>query len=99
MIKPEKKSKRDGEVEIMRSDECTFLVMRGDYNKEQIIAAAIEECQIDAEESEDWLKMTNYYQTWYKTSPIGGQEGYSNWHHPRNEPCRGAYFASVLQWD
>lgn len=97
--KPVNKSKRDGEVEIMYSDDARFLVMRGDYTKDEIIAAAIEECQIDTEEAEDWARITNYYQCWYKISPIGGPEGYARWHHPRDVPCRGAYFASVLQWD
>ncbi|CDK75466.1 hypothetical protein [Klebsiella pneumoniae IS22] len=54
---------------------------------------------IDAEGAEDFASSARYYQCWYKVSPIGGQEGYSGWHHPRDTPCRGAYFASVLQWD
>ncbi|WP_230118501.1 hypothetical protein [Serratia marcescens] len=93
-----RKSPRDGECELMRSDDAQFLVMRGNYTAEQIIKAATDQGEIDQDDSESW-QMANYYQTHYKISPIGGAEGYSNWHHPRDTPCRGSYFASVLQWD
>ncbi|SMP80950.1 hypothetical protein SAMN02744783_04763 [Serratia sp. CC22-02] len=92
------KKRKDGECEFMRSDDAQFLVMRGNYTAEQIIAAAVEQGEIGQEDSVDW-QMANYYQTHYKISPIGGADGYGNWHHPRDTPCRGSYFASVLQWD
>ena len=64
-----------------------------------VIQASVSQDVIDAEGAEDFASSARYYQCWYKVSPIGGQEGYSGWHHPRDTPCRGAYFASVLQWD
>lgn len=97
VVKPEKKQKNDGSVDTMNSDDARFIVMRGDYTAEQILSAAIEQGEIEPEDKEDWSCAT-YYQTWYKSSPIGGQEGYSRWNHPRETPCRGAYFASVLEW-
>lgn len=99
VTKPQKPGKNDGECDYLTSDDARFLVMRGDYTSDQILKAALEQNVIDDDGAEDFKNSARYYQCWYKVSPIGGQEGYSGWHHPRNEPCRGAYFASVLQWD
>lgn len=99
LIKPTGKGKNDGVCDYLRSDEARFLVMRGDYDEASIIQAAVVQNAIDSEGAEDFASSARYYQCWYKTSPIGGQQGYSCWHHPRDTPCRGAYFASVLQWD
>ncbi|MDE1188532.1 MAG: hypothetical protein PW844_18975 [Pantoea sp.] len=97
VVKPEKKQKHDGAVDLMFSDEARFIVMRGDYTAERMLQAAVEQSVISPDH-DDW-KGARYYQTWYKSSPIGGQGGYSRWNHPRDTPCRGAYFASVLEWD
>ena len=99
VTKPTSKGKFDGAVDSLCSDEARFLVMRGDYSEADIIQASVSQDVIDAESAEDFASSARYYQCWYKVSPIGGQEGYSGWHHPRDTPCRGAYFASVLQWD
>lgn len=99
IIKPKNKGKFDGAVDYLCSDEARFLVMRGDYSEAEIIQAAVSQDVIDVEGAEDFAFSARYYQCWYKVSRIGGQEGYSVWHHPRDTPCRGAYFASVLQWD
>ncbi|MFP9227564.1 hypothetical protein [Pectobacterium cacticida] len=99
LIKPTKKGKNDGVVDYLTSDDCRFLVMRGDYTEADIIQAAVSQNVIDSDDARMWSHGVRYYQTWYKTSPIGGQDGYSNWHHPRDTPCRGAYFASTLCWD
>lgn len=97
LIKPEGKSKLDGAVDYLCNDDERFLTMRGDYSLADIIQAAVEQNVIDSESAADWAE-ARYYQTWYKASPVGGQDGYSLWHHPRDTPCRGAYFASVLVW-
>lgn len=99
VTKPTSKGKFDGAVDYLCSDEARFLVMRGDYSEADIIQASVVQNVIDAEGAEDFASSARYYQCWYKVSPIGGQDGYRGWHHPRDTPCRGAYFASVLQWD
>lgn len=99
IIKPKNKGKNDGACEYLYSDEARFLVMRGDYSEADIIQAAVTQNVIDVEGAEDFASSARYYQSWYKVSPIGGQGGYATWHHPLSAPCRGAYFASVLQWD
>ncbi|GJL33551.1 hypothetical protein TUM17576_03710 [Enterobacter hormaechei] len=99
LIKPASKGKNDGVCDYLCSDEARFLVMRGDYDEASIIQASVVQNVIDSDGAEDFASSARYYQCWYKTSPIGGQQGYSCWHHPRDTPCRGAYFASVLQWD
>ncbi len=99
VIKPTSKGKFDGVVDYLCSDDTRFLVMRGDYSEADIIRASVLQNVIDVEGAGDFTSSARYYQCWYKVSPIGGQEGYSGWHHPRDTPCRGAYFASVLQWD
>ena len=99
VTKPTSKGKFDGAVDYLCSDEARFLVMRGDYSEADIIQASVSQDVIDAEGAEDFASSARYYQCWYKVSPIGGQEGYSGCHHPRDTHCRGAYFASVLQWD
>ena len=98
VTKPTSKGKFDGAVDYLCSDEARFLVMRGDYNEADIIQASINQDVIDVESAQDFASSARYYQCWYKVSPIGGQEGYSGWHHPRDTPCRGAYFASGLPW-
>ncbi|WP_339098630.1 hypothetical protein V6917_07185 [Pectobacterium brasiliense] len=99
LIKPTKKGQHDGIVEYLTSDDCRFLVMRGDHTEADIIQAAVNQNIIDSYDAEVWARAARYYQSWYKTSPLCGQEGYANWHHPRDTPCRGAYFASTLCWD
>ncbi|WP_034948986.1 hypothetical protein [Erwinia oleae] len=98
VIKPANKQKLDGLVDTMSSEDARFILMRGDYTAEQIIKAAIDQGDIEPEDEEDWSK-ARYYQSWFKTSPLGGPDGYSRWNYPRDTPCRGAYFASVLCWD
>lgn len=95
VVKPEKKQKFDGLIFRMNSDDSRFIVMRGDYPAEQILKVALEEAHIDREDKEGWEK-ARYFQSWFKASPLGRQQGYSSWSHPRDTPCRGAYFASVL---
>lgn len=97
LIKPTTKGKDDGKVDYLTNDDERFLTMRGDYTAADIIQAAVAQNIIDSDSAEDWCEAA-HYQTWYKASPIGGQEGYALWHHPRYTPCRGAYFASVLCW-
>ncbi|EFN7982843.1 hypothetical protein U9665_001797 [Escherichia coli] len=99
LIKPTTKGKHDGSCDYLCSDGARFVVMRGDYTESEIIQASVHQDVIDSDGAADFASNARYYQCWYKVSPIGGQDGYSGWHHPRNEPCRGAYFASVLQWD
>ncbi|HED2405075.1 TPA: hypothetical protein ACYVCC_003692 [Klebsiella pneumoniae] len=99
LSKPASKGRNDGECKYLTSDDARFLVIRGDYSESDIIRAAVNQNVIDTECVQDFASTARYYQCWYKVSPIGGQNGYSGWHHPRNTPCRGAYFASVLQWD
>lgn len=99
VIKPLKIGKHDGETSYLCSDDSRFVVMRGDYTAEEILKAAVDQNTICKDSAEDFRSSARYYQCWYKVSPVGGQQGYSNWHHPRDTPCRGAYFASVLEWD
>ncbi|HHD7485861.1 TPA: hypothetical protein ACOVI5_000452 [Klebsiella oxytoca] len=99
ITKPARKGRKDGQCEYLSSDDARFLVMRGDYSEADIIQASINQDVIDVGGAQDFASSARYYQCWYKVSPIGAQEGYSGWHHPRDTPCRGAYFASVLQWD
>ncbi|MEF3108805.1 hypothetical protein QFI91_06860 [Raoultella sp. WB_B2P2-3] len=99
ITKPTSKGRFDGACEYLTSDEARFLVMRGDYSEADIIHASVGQDVIDAEDARNFASSARYYQCWYKVSPIGGQDGYSGWHHPRDTPCRGSYFASVLQWD
>lgn len=95
LVKPTKKGKRDGEVDFLCSDNEQFLVMRGDYSRDDIIKQAVEQRIIDAEDVDNWVE-AEYDQCWYKTTPSSGD--YSAWNYPRHTPCRGAYFASILVW-
>lgn len=40
---------------------------------------------------------SEYYQSHFKTVLAPANSGCSSWNHPINEPCKGSYFASVLQ--
>lgn len=99
LTKPTSKGRSDGSCDYLTSDDARFLVMRGNYSEADIIQASVNQNMIDADSAKNFTYSARYYQCWYKVSPIGGQNGYSGWHHPRDTPCRGAYFASVLQWD
>ena len=96
---PDKKSRRDGEVDVLNNESGGLLVMRGNYTIEQIVAAAIEQKQIDEIDKEYWLNLSGYdryYQSWFKATPDGTGQ-YKAWHHAIPEPCSGAYFASVIE--
>ncbi len=96
---PDKKSRRDGAVDVLNNESGGMLVMRGNYTIEQIVTAAIEQKQIDECDREYWLTLSGcdrYYQSWFKATPDGTGE-YKMWHFARKEPCSGAYFASVIE--
>lgn len=96
--KPTKKGKHDGMCDYLTSEEARFVIMRGDYTEAEVIQACVEQDILDSETAEYFTRSGRYHQCWYKVSPIGGAEGYSGWHHPRDTPCRGAYFASVIEF-
>lgn len=99
LIKPTKKGRYDGSIEQMNNDDCIgMLVMRGDYTAEKMLDAAIESGLIPENERDAWevdREGNRYYQAWFKAVP-DGSGCYATLHHPRNTPCRGAYFASVI---
>ena len=99
LTKQRKKSKYDGSIDIMNNDDCIgMLVMRGDYTAEQMLDAAIKAELIPSNERDAWQadrQGNRYYQAWFKAVP-DGSGCYAALHHPRNTPCRGAYFASVI---
>ncbi len=80
------------EVEYLASEEAEYLVVKGDFSKQQIIKMATEQGLIDAGDFEN----SEYHQSHFKTVPTKGESGYSCWHHPVVQACKGSYFASVL---
>lgn len=92
-----KKQKYDGNIDMLYSDCAKFLVMRGDYTRDQIFNAAVSEGYI-AQEDDFWLdeRKVEYYQCHYKTVP--DPDGWGTMNYPRDTPCRGSYFVSVLQY-
>lgn len=99
LVKPTAKSRHDGKIDMLNNgDAIGMLVMIGDYTAEQMLDAAIKAGLIPENERDAWEPEephTSYYQSWFKAVP-DGSGFYSTYHHPRNTPCRGAYFASVI---
>ncbi|UKL14855.1 hypothetical protein [Erwinia phage Gungnir39] len=100
MIKPTKKQKRDGEIDIQSCEwNMAQFVMRGDYTHEQILDAAIKNGILPANERDAWENLGEYgryYQCWFKAVPDGsGQYSYLNFE--ATHETRGAYFASVVE--
>lgn len=100
MIKPSKKQKRDGEIEVQRCEwNLAQFVMRGDYTHEQILDAAISNGLLAANERDNWETIDDYcryYQCWFKVIPCNSGE-YRCLHVEANSDTRGAYFASVVE--
>lgn len=92
--KPTHKSRRDGEVRMMSHG--ALVEIRGDYSKEEILDKA--RLLIEEESGyspEYWRQHARWSQSWYKAVPDGSGE-YTWVARPRDTPCQGAYFASVL---
>lgn len=81
------------EIEYLTSDSNELLVAKGDFTREQLIKMAYEQNVIDQGD----FDCAEYYQSHFKVSPAPRDSGYSTWHYPRETPCKGSYFASVLQ--
>jgi hypothetical protein len=79
-------------VEYLTSDEHHSLVVKGDFNKFQILEMAIKQHVIDEGDFEN----SEYYQSHFKVEPAATSSGYKVWNHPIKKPCKGSYFASVL---
>lgn len=80
-------------VEYLTSEHYRSLVVKGDFTKEQILKMAVEQHVIDQGD----FDCTEYFQSHFKVTPAPRNSGYKNWHYPLNKPCKGSYFASVLQ--
>ena len=79
-------------VEYHTSEEFVFLVVKGDFSKQQILDMAIDQNVID---EGDFLN-SKYDQSHFKVVPTNPESGTTCWHHPVKQPCKGSYFASVL---
>ncbi|WP_052140950.1 hypothetical protein [Pseudoalteromonas piratica] len=80
-------------IEYLSSDSATFLVAKGDYSASEILKAAVEQNVIDDGDFSD----AEYYQSHFKATPAPKNSGFKSWHYPIEKPCKGSYFASVLQ--
>lgn len=80
-------------VYYQTSDSSEFLVAKGDFSKAEIIKAAIEQNVIEGGEFDG----ADFYQSHYKTVPSHPNSGFKSWNSPRETPCKGSYFASVLR--
>jgi hypothetical protein len=100
MIKPTKKTKRDGEIEVQQCEWNTAqFVMRGDYSSSEILDKAIKEGLLPANERDAWENLGEYgryFQCWFKAVPDSSGM-YSSLHHEASPDTRGAYFASVVE--
>ena len=100
MIKPTKKTKRDGEIERQQCEwNMAQFVMRGDYSHDEILDAAIKQDLLPANERDAWENLGEsgrYYQCWFKAVP-DSSGNYSSMHHETTPETRGAYFASVIE--
>ncbi len=81
------------EVNYTTSNDHQFISAKGDFTKEQLIQMAVEQKVIEKGDFDE----SEYYQSHFKTVPASANSGYSSWNHPINKPCKGSYFASVLQ--
>lgn len=100
MVKPSKKSKRDGQIEIQHMEwNLAQFVIIGDYTESEILDRAISEDLLPDNERDAWENLGEhgrYYQTWFKVIPCNNGM-YSCLHVEATHNTRGAYFASVLE--
>lgn len=95
-----KKSKRDGEIDLLNNDwSLGMFVMRGNWTHSEILDKAISEGLLAENERDSWENLGEhgrYYQSWFKAVPDGSGQ-FSTFHHAVKEGVRGAYFASVIE--
>lgn len=79
-------------LELLISDDCKTLMARGEHSKEDVIAAAIEQEEIDAEDADKYLAGIHAV-NWYHTTP---RDGYRAWYSVSKEGVRGSFKATVV---
>lgn len=79
-------------LQLLKSDDSKTLMARGEHTKEAVIAAAVEQEEIDPEDAEKYAA-GNYEVNWYHTTP---RDGYRSWYSPSKEGVRGSFKATVV---
>lgn len=80
------------ELQLLKSDDCNTLMVRGEHSKEEIISAAVEQGEIDPDDAEKYAA-GNHEINWYHTTP---RDGYRAWYSPSKEGVRGSFKATVV---
>ncbi|TMP23761.1 hypothetical protein [Pseudoalteromonas ruthenica] len=75
------------------TDDGEFLVVKGDFTKEQMLKSARAQGVIDDGDFDG----AHFYQSHFKTIPAPKFSGLNSWDCPIERPCKGSFFASVLQ--
>lgn len=82
-------------VQLLKSDDCVTLMARGTHSKEEVIAEAIAQEEIDADDRERFEKADFCRDKWFKAVP---REGYSTYYYESREGVRGAFKATCIQY-
>lgn len=82
----------DIRLQLLVSDNHLTLMARGEHSKEAVIAAAIEQGEIDPDDSEKYSAGIHEV-NWYHTTP---KDGYTAWYSPSKEGVRGSFKATVV---
>ena len=100
MVKPSKKSRRDGKVMLWDANEYhQSLCVVGDYSQNEIILLAVKSGDIDSGGS-GWFgqenKKARYYQDWFKAVPSSNGD-YMMMYYPSRSEVKGSVFCSVIE--
>ncbi|MBW7684636.1 hypothetical protein K1J23_16685 [Enterobacter hormaechei] len=82
-------------VQVLKSDECVTLMAHAEVSKEELIAEAIRQGEVDEDERERWEKAEFCAHKWMKAVP---RDGYSTYYYESREGVRGAFKATCLQY-
>lgn len=85
-------AKTEIKVQLFKSDDCKTLMARGEHSKEAVIAAAVEQEEIDPADADKYAA-GNHEVNWYHTTP---KDGYTAWYSVSKEGVRGSFKATVV---
>lgn len=73
---------KTGVCELLNSDNCMMLMMRGEHTALQVIDAAIKSEEIEEGERQRWGNYDGFEVGYFKAVPRGG---YSTYYYPSNK--------------
>ncbi|MTC74199.1 hypothetical protein GKR75_07970 [Providencia sp. wls1919] len=81
------------DIELLCSNNCYTLMMRGEHSKETVVNSAIAVNEIEDSEREAWMNCDEFHSKYYKVVP---RDGYYIYYYESKEDVKGAFLATCL---